>query len=88
MGAEKVLFKSKEKKSAKEVASVLRAIAGKVEQGTIRLSQGQQQVSLEIPQSLTLEIKVEEEAKRKLKKSLEIELEWVEGENGGETMIA
>ncbi|WP_028573829.1 amphi-Trp domain-containing protein [Desulfonatronovibrio hydrogenovorans] len=82
---EKVLFKSEEKKQASEVASILRTIADKVESGRIELSRGQEKIGLNVPGSLTLEIKVEEETKTgksTLKKSLEIELEWIEGEDG------
>ncbi len=82
---EKVLFKSEEKKQTSEVASILRTVADKVESGQITLSQGKEEVNLSIPGTITLEIKVEEETKAgrdTLKKSLEIELEWYEGEEG------
>ena len=83
MGRERVLFKSEEKKSRKEVADVMRAIADKVEQGKLMVSSGGQGVELEIPQSVVLEIKVEEEEKQRKKKSLEIEIEWYEGDVHG-----
>ncbi len=82
---EKVLFKSEEKKQTSEVASILRTVADKIESGRITLSHGQDEVQLTIPGSVTLELKVEEETKPgrdKLKKSLEIELEWYEGDEG------
>lgn len=82
---EKVLFKSEEKKQTSEVASILRRVADKVESGEITLSQGNEKIHLTIPKTLTLELKVEEETKtgkNTLKKSLEIELEWYEGEEG------
>ncbi len=88
MGIEKVLFKSEERKSAHEAAEVLRAIADKVEQGELRLRQGDSECSLAIPQNLVLEIKVEEKIKQKTKRSLEIELEWIEGEGQGDVQIA
>ena len=80
MGRERVLFKSEEKKTRAEVAQTIRAIADKVESGKIAVSSGGQGVDLEIPQNVVLEIKVEEEEKHGKKMSLEIEIEWYEGE--------
>ncbi len=92
MGIERVLFKSEEKKSASDIANVLRSIADKVDSGSITLQQGADKISIDFPASMVLELKVEEERGRKLKKSLEIELEWIVGgeEKGGtgETMIS
>ena len=79
MGRETVLFKSEERKSLNEVASILRQVADKVEQGTMTLGQNENRVILDFPRNLTLEIKVEEEEKTLVKHSLEIELEWVVG---------
>jgi amphi-Trp domain-containing protein len=79
MGREIVLFKSEEKKSINEIASILRTVADKVEQGTITLGQNENRITLEFPKSLVLEIKVEEEEKANIKRSLEIELEWIVG---------
>ncbi len=88
MSVEKVLFKSEEKKSAAEAAALLRTIADKVEEGNLQLRQGDSECSLAFPSSLVVEIKVEEKVKRNTKRSLEIELEWIEGEEGGEVQIA
>ena len=88
MGIETVLFKSEEKKSAKEIADILRQIADKVESGSMTLMQSGNETILDFPQSMILEMKVEEEQGRKLKKSFEIELEWIPGEalEGGATI--
>jgi len=80
MGIETVLFKSEEKKSAKEIADILRQIADKIESGSMTLLQNDKETILDFPQSMILEMKVEEEQGRKLKKSFEIELEWIPGE--------
>lgn len=80
MGIETVLFKSEEKKSSKEIAEILRQIAEKIDSGTITLQQGTDEIIVEFPDNMTLELKVEEEQGKKLKKSFEIELEWVPGE--------
>ena len=82
MGIETVLFKSEEKKTREEIANILRTIAGKIDQGRITLKQDSEEVSVEFPGQMVLELKVEEEQGKKLKKSLEIELEWVVGETG------
>ncbi|MCG8640969.1 MAG: amphi-Trp domain-containing protein [Desulfobacterales bacterium] len=80
MGRETILFKSEEKKSAKEISDTLRLIADKVDAGTLTLSRGSEEVVVDFPGQMTLELKVEEEQGRKLKKSLEIELEWIPGD--------
>ena len=90
MGIETVLFKSEEKKSAKEIADVLRLIADKVEEGSMTLQQSGNEIIVDFPATMVLEMKVEEEQGRKLKKSFEIELEWVPGEEeqgGGATIL-
>ena len=67
---------------------ILKTIVDKIEQGKIALSNNTGSVELDLPQNLTLEIKVEEETKRKTKRSLEIELEWiVGGDDQGEMVI-
>ena len=80
MGFETVLFKSEEKKSAKEIAEVLRQVADKIEIGSMTLVQSGNETILDFPQTMILEMKVEEDQGRKLKKSFEIELEWFPGE--------
>ena len=81
MGRETVLFKSEEKKASIDVANTLRQIADKIDDGTMILKQGSEEITLEFPKNMVLELKIEEEqGKKKLKKSFEIELEWVIGE--------
>lgn len=87
MGREKVLFKSEERKSRSEVAVFLREIADKLDSGSISLVKGQEELSLNLPEQVGLEVKVEEEAKTKTKRSLEIELEWYEGEESGSETV-
>jgi amphi-Trp domain-containing protein len=89
MGKETVLFKSEEKKSSIDVANTLRQIADKIDDGTMILKQGSEEITLEFPKNMVLELKIEEEqGKKKLKKSFEIELEWVIGdEQAGSTSI-
>jgi amphi-Trp domain-containing protein len=81
MGRETVLFKSEEKKASSDIANTLRQIADKIDDGTMILKQGSEEITLEFPKNMVLELKIEEEQGRKrLKKSFEIELEWIMGE--------
>jgi amphi-Trp domain-containing protein len=81
MGKETVLFKNEEKKASSDVANTLRQIADKIDDGTMILKQGSEEITLEFPKNMVLELKIEEEqGKKKLKKSFEIELEWIMGE--------
>ncbi|WP_022669388.1 amphi-Trp domain-containing protein [Desulfospira joergensenii] len=82
MGIETILFKSEEKKTKNEIANTLRTIADKIELGQLTLKQDQAETVLEFPDQMVLELKVEEEQGKRLKKSLEIELEWIVGETG------
>jgi amphi-Trp domain-containing protein len=80
MGRETVLFKSEEKKASGDVANTLRQIADKIDAGTMILKQGSEEITLEFPKNMVLELKIEEEQGKRLKKSFEIELEWIMGE--------
>lgn len=80
MGKEIVLIKNEEKMSRQEAVKMLRNIADKLEEGKITLSQGNKEVELIIPKRVEVEIKAEEEIKkRKTTKKLEIEIEWLVG---------
>jgi amphi-Trp domain-containing protein len=71
-------------KDRREAAAVLRQIADKLATGEITLRQGESEVALEIPDRVELELKAEEETKHeKVKRSLEIEIEWTEGDSAG-----
>ena len=80
MGREVVLFKSEEKKTSSHIANTLRQIADKIDEGTMILKQGSEEIKLEFPKNMVLELKIEEEEGKRLKKSFEIELEWIIGE--------
>ena len=80
MGRETVLFKTEEKMSRSEVADLLRALAGKIEDGKVILQQGAKEVRLKIPSRVELEVKAEKEVgRRRTKKKLELEIEWLVG---------
>jgi amphi-Trp domain-containing protein len=85
MGQERRLFKSEESKQRSEVSEFLRQIAGKIESGQVILRQGQEEITLDMPANLILEIQVEEEDKKSkgMQHSLEIEIKWFEGDGDG-----
>ena len=81
MGRETILFSSEEKKNLQSVAEFLHQLADKLAENNIILRQGTEELAVEIPNNVILEIKVEEELKRnKTQQSLEIEIEWVVGD--------
>jgi amphi-Trp domain-containing protein len=84
MGQEVVLFSSEERRDRTSVAAFLRELANKVESGQVVLQQGSQEIPLVIPEQVVLEIKAEEEDKKgRMKRSLEVEIEWMEGDESG-----
>lgn len=84
MGIERVLFKNEEKKTSSDVAIALRQIADKIDVGTMILKKGSEEITIEFPKNMVLELKVEEEHGKRLKKSFEIELEWIVGDEQDE----
>ena len=84
MGKEVVLFSSEEPRTPQDVAAFLHQLADKVEQGRVILRQDKEEVSLDIPAKVVLELKAEEEIKkRKTQRTLEVEIEWVVGDEEG-----
>ena len=81
MAKKNVIVKSELRKTLPEVASFLRELADKVETGKVTLVQAGQDVTVELPDSVDFELEYYEQTKKNgLKKQLEIELEWIEGE--------
>ncbi|MFP4315073.1 MAG: amphi-Trp domain-containing protein [Desulfovibrionales bacterium] len=88
MSSENVLFKSEERMQRLEAAQFIREIAERVEQGEIILRRGEEELAVSLPESLVLEVKVEEEGGAKgWKRSFELELEWKEGESSGRVTL-
>lgn len=81
MGRETRLFESEERKSRSDVSAFLKELADKVADGRVVLRRGQEEITLQLPGNLTLEIQVEDEDKSKgTQHSLEVELKWFDGE--------
>lgn len=84
MAKETILFKSEERRELQNVAEFLRQLADRLAQNEVILRQGAEELILSIPNQVVLELKVEEEPKRTTtKRSLEIEIEWTEGDDTG-----
>mgnify|MGYP006309106821 FL=1 len=82
--SEVVLMKREESRSLADVARFLRELEGKIERNELSLQQGGEEILLDLPDPITLELKLEEEDKKgRKKRELEIELEWYPGEEGG-----
>lgn len=85
MGKETRLFKSEERKSRSDVGAFLHQLADKISEGQIVLRQGQEEIVLQFPHNLILEVQVEDEDKgaKGIQHSLEVEIKWFGDEEGG-----
>lgn len=85
MGKEKRLFKSEERKSRSDLSDFLRQLADKISEGRVVLSQGQEEVTLQLPQRMILEVQVEDEDKgaKGIQHSLEVEIKWFDDDQEG-----
>jgi len=80
MGQEVVIFSSEERADRARVCSFLRELADKIEANDLVLRQGEDETPVDIPDTLTLEVKLEEETETSgTEQSLEVELEWKVG---------
>jgi amphi-Trp domain-containing protein len=82
MGKETRLFKSEESKNRTEVSEFLHQIAEKIANGEIVLRRGQEELVLQVPMNLILEVQVEDEDKKSkgIQHSLEIEIKWFDND--------
>jgi amphi-Trp domain-containing protein len=82
MGKEIKLFKSEEPKNRSEVSAFLHQIADKIEEGNVVLRKAGEEITLDIPHHLILEIEVEDEDKKSkgIQHSLEIEIKWFDND--------
>lgn len=78
MGRETRLFKSEEPKQRSEVGEFLQQIAQRITNGEVILRQGNEELVIQIPENLVLEVQVEDEDKKTkgIQHSLEIEIKW------------
>ena len=84
MGKEIVLFKSEERKDLASVVAFLHQLADKLAENQVILRQGSEEIVIDVPDNVVLELKVEEEDKKgKMKRTLEVEIEWIDGDDSG-----
>jgi amphi-Trp domain-containing protein len=85
MGKEIRLFKTEEQKSRSEVSEFLHQIADKITDGKVVLSRGTEEITLQLPNNLILEVQVEDEDKKTkgIQHSLEIEIKWFDNDQSG-----
>jgi amphi-Trp domain-containing protein len=79
------LFKSEERKNRSEVSAFLHQLADKMGAGQVILRQGQEEIVLDLPHNLILEIQVEDEDKKRkgIQHSLEVEIKWFDDDATG-----
>lgn len=84
MGKEIVLFKSEERKDLASVVVFLHQLADKLAENQVILRQGSEEIVIDVPDNVVLELKVEEEDKKgKIKRTIEVEIEWIDGDDSG-----
>lgn len=85
MGRETRLFKSEERKNREDVSNFLHQLADKISNGKIVLSQGAEELVLQLPPNLILEVQVEDEEKgtKGIQHSLEVEIKWFDNDEHG-----
>jgi len=83
MGKETRLFKSEERKSRSEVSAFLGQLSEKLAEGQVVLRQGNDEIILQLPSNLILEVQVEDEDKRSrgIQHSLEVEIKWFDNDD-------
>ena len=81
---EEVLFSTESKESRGTIATYLRTVADRLDEGgPITLAAGSEEISLDPPGNLTFEVKAERETGSGPDElSVEFELEWDEGASG------
>lgn len=85
MGKETRLFKSEERMSRSDLSDFIHHLAEKIAEGQVVLRQGEEEITLELPENLILEVQVEDEEKgaKGNQHSLEVEIKWFDDEQGG-----
>jgi len=85
MGEERTLYESETERTIPEVMAFLQELTHWLKERRFLIDRGEETVVIEIPEDVVLEIEIEEEyeGENRVKRSLEIEIEWVEEKAGG-----
>jgi amphi-Trp domain-containing protein len=85
MGRETRLFKTEERKNRVDISNFFHQLADKIASGKVVLSQGTENLTLQLPENLILEVQVEDEEKgtKGIQHSLEVEIKWFDNDQGG-----
>jgi amphi-Trp domain-containing protein len=85
MGKEIRIFKSEERMERNSVAEFLVQLSQKIAAGQVILRQGTDEIVLEMPGNLILELQVEDEDKggKGIQHSLEVEIKWFDDDQAG-----
>lgn len=78
-GTSKSVFKSKDALSRQELADLFETLAKRIRSGTMTLSSGGggNHVDLQLPETLTVEVEVEDSMKRSgIQREFELEMKW------------
>lgn len=88
MGEERTLYESESRRSMEEVIEFLQQLSQWLGDRTITFEEGDRTVVVKLPDDVVLEIEIEEEdrGKKGVKRSLEIEIEWVEEQVDGDAV--
>lgn len=80
---EEILFEHESAQSRADVATYLRSLADKLDSGNdVTLKAGSEELSLDVPETVEFEVKAERETGGSGSElSIEVELEWGEGES-------
>ncbi len=79
MGRKNVLVKSKERRSIEDVAEFLHQLADRLVENELVVQQGNEEVTVTVPNQVTMKLKIKEKLKkRKTKHSLKLGLKWTE----------
>jgi amphi-Trp domain-containing protein len=82
-GQKNILYKSDEYMSRSELATFLRSLADRIEGGTVTLTGGEQQTTVEVGERVELEVEYQTKDKAKgTRYQLELEIEWGAGSGG------
>lgn len=80
MGEERTLYDSETERTIPEVMAFLQELMHWLGDRRFIIDRGEETIVIEIPDEVVLEIEIEEEfeGENRVKRSLEIEIEWVE----------